>query len=253
MGLFDKLIKSFTGKIVDDASDKAAKAAADAAAKEAEKKINEAFAEAAKESEKSAKEAADAAKEADTAASGVSKDDWKQALSALSGLAAAVNEANNTRKCPFCGDTVKGSSKFCPSCGAQLPAPEPKPAAEEKPVSDDGDASHEEGGMYYDDGRDVSVKLREVLASEFPSYTVKEDVSPTTIGGTGKFMNYSFAVYQGETPKLFMMIIGNTTCSHREYRWSKEQAAKAGVTMINFIKHEPNSVLYIKTRLHKYL
>lgn len=253
MGFLDKLIKSFTTKVVDDASDKAAKAAADAAAKEAEKKINEAFAEAAKESEKSAKEAADAVKEADAAASGVSKDDWKKALEALGGFAAAVNEANNTRKCPFCGDTVKGSSKFCPSCGAQLPAPEPKPAAEEKPVSDDGDASHEEGGMYYDDGRDVSVKLREVLASEFPSYTVKEDVSPSTIGGTGKFMNYSFAVYQGETPKLFMMIIGNTTCSHREYRWSKEQAAKAGVTMINFIKHEPNSVLYIKTRLHKYL
>ena len=252
MGFLDKLIKSFTTKVVDDASDKAAKAAADAAAKEAEKKIGEAFAEAAKESEKSAKEAEDALKEADAAASGVSKDDWKKALEALGGFAAAVNEANNTRKCPFCGDNVKNSSKFCPSCGAQLPAVEPKPAAEEKPVSDET-PSDEEGGMYYDDGRDVSVKLREVLASEFASYTVKENVSPATIGGTGKFMNYSFAVYQGETPKLFMMIIGKTTCTHREYRWSKEQAAKAGVTMINFMAHEPNSVLYIKTRLHKYL
>jgi hypothetical protein len=96
-------------------------------------------------------------------------------------------------------------------------------------------------------------RILAVLASEFPSYTVKEDVSPHTIGGTGKFMNYSIAVYSGDEPKLFMMLIGKTTASHREYRWSKEEAAKKGIPMINFICHDPNKTVYIKQRLHKYL
>lgn len=96
-------------------------------------------------------------------------------------------------------------------------------------------------------------KLLKLLAKEFPQYTVKENVSPTTIGGTGKFMNYSIGVYSAETPKLFIMVIGKTTCAHREYRWSKQEAAKNGITMINFVDHYPNERDYIVNRLHKYL
>jgi len=107
--------------------------------------------------------------------------------------------------------------------------------------------------MYYDDGRDVRVKLREVFASDFTGYEIRENVLPQTIGGTGKFMNYSFGVYSSGQPKLFIMVIGKTTCAKREYRWSKEQAEKAGVRLINFMEHEPNSVKYITQRLHKYL
>ena len=107
--------------------------------------------------------------------------------------------------------------------------------------------------MYYDDGRDVAVKLREVLAAEFPALSVRENVSPTTVGGTGRFMNYSFAVYAGGQPKLFIMITESSTYGRREFRWSREQAEKAGVPMINFRRSEPNSVPYITQRLHKYL
>lgn len=96
-------------------------------------------------------------------------------------------------------------------------------------------------------------KLRRILASEFSSYEVKENVSPTTIGGTGKFMNYSFGVYSGGQPKLFIMLIGKTTCSTRTYRWSKEQAQRNGITMINFIEHYPNEEEYVINRLHRYL
>ncbi|MBQ6183049.1 MAG: zinc ribbon domain-containing protein [Clostridia bacterium] len=248
MSFFDKLIKSFTNKVVDDATDKAAKAAA----AEAEKKLKEEMAEAAK----SAKEAEAAMDEAGKAASDIPEDDWKKAMDALKKLSELSNAGASTKKCPACGDTVKASCKFCPSCGAPMPAepeskperPVEKPAA--APVYDEDDSVDP---MFREDGRDVSEKLREVLASEFPAYTFRENVSPAEIGGTGKFMNYSFAVYKDNAPKLFMMIIGKTTCTHREYRWSKEQAQKAGVTMINFIRHEPNSVIYIKDRLHKYL
>lgn len=104
-----------------------------------------------------------------------------------------------------------------------------------------------------EDGMDCKGKLLEVLAADFPSYEVFEDVSPVTLGGTGRFMNYSLGIYKDGAPRLFIMIIGKTTTRHREYRWSKEQAQKAGVEMINFIGHAPNRYWYIKERLGKYL
>ena len=96
-------------------------------------------------------------------------------------------------------------------------------------------------------------KLLEVLEKEYPGYTVKENVSPTEIGGTGRFMNYSIAVYSGAVPKLFIMIIGKTTTAHREYRWSREEAENRGYVFLNFVEHFPNTPEYISDRLRRYL
>ena len=104
-----------------------------------------------------------------------------------------------------------------------------------------------------EDGTTARERILKVLAEEFPAYTVKENVSPTEFGGTGKFMNYSIVVYDGAAPKLVMMLIGKTTTTHREYRWSREEAEKRGITFINFIEHYPNTPEYISQRLHKYL
>lgn len=101
--------------------------------------------------------------------------------------------------------------------------------------------------------KEVDEKLREILASEFPQYEVKEQVSPTTIGGEGKFLPYDFAVYENGQPKLFIMVVYNNTCASREYRWSKEQAEFAGVTMINFVYAFENKKDYMIDRLHQYL
>ena len=78
-------------------------------------------------------------------------------------------------------------------------------------------------------------------------------MSPRELGGTGKFMDYSVLVSKEGKPVLAMMIIGKTTTSHREYRWSREFAESKGITFINFIDHYPNQTEYIKLRLHKYL
>ncbi|MBR2809849.1 MAG: hypothetical protein IKD69_00575 [Solobacterium sp.] len=110
--------------------------------------------------------------------------------------------------------------------------------------------------MYeYDDtdGRSCREKLLAVLAEDFSQYTVRENVSPHTIGGEGRFMDYSIAVYSGDVPVPLIMIVGKTTTSHREYRWSREEAAKHGYPMINFVEHYPNRPDYIRTRLQKYL
>ena len=104
-----------------------------------------------------------------------------------------------------------------------------------------------------EDGTTSRERILEVLKNEFPNYAVKENVSPTTIGGQGRFMDYSIVVYEGDAPKLIMMLIGKTTTAHREYRWSREEAEKRGYPFINFVEHYPNTPEYISNRLHKYL
>ncbi len=101
--------------------------------------------------------------------------------------------------------------------------------------------------------KEVDEKLREILSTEFSQYEVKEQVSPTTIGGEGKFLPYDFAVYENGQPKLFIMVVYNNTCASREYRWSKEQAENAGVTLINFVYAFENRKDYMIDRLHQYL
>ena len=105
----------------------------------------------------------------------------------------------------------------------------------------------------YEDGKTARQRILEILADKFPRYEVKENVSPTTIGGTGKFMNYSIGVYDGAKPVLFIMLIGKTTTAHREYRWSRQEAERRGYYFINFIEHYPNRPEYIEERLRKYL
>jgi len=100
---------------------------------------------------------------------------------------------------------------------------------------------------------DVVRKLRAVFRKEFPQYEIREEVSPTTIGGTGNFMPYTFGVYENGEPKLFIMEVYNNTCRERLYRWSKEQAEKAGVPLINFVAVFENRLDYIIDRLHQYL
>lgn len=100
---------------------------------------------------------------------------------------------------------------------------------------------------------EVDDKLRAILSKEFPQYEVRENVSPETLGGTGKFMPYSFGIYENSSPKLFIMVVYNNTCASRTYRWSKEEAAKAGIPLINFVYAFENRTDYITNRLHQYL
>lgn len=118
--------------------------------------------------------------------------------------------------------------------------------------STSGAARHPDS-YYKDDGRPCRDKILQVLAEEFPRYTVYEDISPRDLGGEGNFMNYSIAVCEGNVIRLVIMIIGKTTTSHREYRWSREFAESHQIIFLNFIRHYPNSVQYISDRLHQYL
>lgn len=99
----------------------------------------------------------------------------------------------------------------------------------------------------------VEVKLRNIIGNQFPSYQLRENVSPAELGGSADGMNYSFAVCDGSTVRLLIMVIGRNTCAHKDYKISKAFAEQAGITMINFIAHFENTVPYITDRLHNYL
>ncbi len=105
----------------------------------------------------------------------------------------------------------------------------------------------------YEDGKTARQRILDILAEEFPQYNVYENVSPAEMGGDGRFMDYSIIVCEGNEVKLVIMLIGKTTTSHREYRWSREFAENHGIQFINFVEHYPNHPEYIKQRLHKYL
>ena len=130
-------------------------------------------------------------------------------------------------------------------------------AGEFKQYPEEKNEQAEQEETYYtpdeEDTRTCREKILGVLQEEFPAYTVKENVSPRELGGTGRFMDYSIVVYDGAQVRLIMMLIGKTTTSHREYRWSREFAESRGYAFINFIKHYPNRNDYISQRLHKYL
>lgn len=103
------------------------------------------------------------------------------------------------------------------------------------------------------DNRSAREKILTVLKEKFPEYKVEEEYSPTIMGGVGRFMNYSILVFKEDKPVLAIMLIGKTTTSHREYRWSRDFAKEKGITFINFINHYPNREEYIEQRLKNYL
>ena len=188
-------------------------------------------------------------------------DDLRKAANSL--INAAENAAKNTPQVqgPNANELKNAADQLRNTLGGLVnntqapkpPTPQPKPSQPQP--SQPRQPEVYDGGTFwdYEDNIPIDKKISDILAEKFSQYEVRRDVSPTEIGGTGKFMNYSFGIYQNGSPKLFIMLTGKTTNNCRLYRWSKEQAAKAGITMINFVPHFPNRPEYVAERLAKYL
>ncbi len=165
--------------------------------------------------------------------------------------------AANSFFCPSCGFQNGPGARFCGKCGTKLPVQEAAGAASAAGQNWDGYVQAEENNYVTPEREGENLpcrdKILKILAEEFPEYDVYEELSPNTLGGTGKFMNYSIAVAKDSVIQLVIMIIGKTTSTHREYRWSKEFALSHGMTFLNFVQHYPNRLDYISDRLHKYL
>ena len=131
---------------------------------------------------------------------------------------------------------------------------QPKPAPNNgNPAAAPQNAASQNVPEMEDEEVDVRKEIEDIVAECFPQYELRRNVSPITIGGQGKFLDYSYGLYRDGAPRLFIMIVDKKTCSHRIYRWSKEEAARRGITMINFVEHFPNKYDYVKNRLAQYL
>lgn len=112
----------------------------------------------------------------------------------------------------------------------------------------------------------------EILASEFPQYTVKRDVPVTEIAG---FANdefklyetrplqaykaewgtpYTFVLYQADKPAGVVMLgSGNSHCKKVKYLIARMYAKKMGLPYINFYTQYPNERAYVVSRIRKFM
>ena len=112
----------------------------------------------------------------------------------------------------------------------------------------------------------------EILATEFPQYSVKRNVPVTDLAGfvadeaqlykTRPVQSYkaewgtpySFVLYQGDVPVGIVMLgAGNSHAKKVKYLVSRMFAKKLGLPYINFYTQMPNEKAYVVERIKKFM
>lgn len=96
---------------------------------------------------------------------------------------------------------------------------------------------------------EIMARLDAIIARDYSSYEIRKNVSPTTIGATDEAKNYTYGLYYGGAPKLFIMIAEHNQDALRTYRLAKNAALNNGIGYVNFLTQFPNTEEYIKNRL----
>ena len=116
------------------------------------------------------------------------------------------------------------------------------------------------------------VYFREILATEFATYSVRENVPVTDVAGfaNDEFQlyktrprqvykaewgkNYTFLLEQAGNPKGVVMLgNGNSHNSNVKYLIARMYAKKSGIPYINFYTQMPNERDYVIGRIRKFL
>lgn len=118
----------------------------------------------------------------------------------------------------------------------------------------------------------VPAHFRSILKSEFPQYTVKENVPVTDLVGdacdsfqlykTRPYQAYkaewgepyTFVLYQGIRPKAVVML-GDGHCHTEKVKYliARKYAQKLNIPYINFYNQMPNEKQYVISRIRKFL
>jgi hypothetical protein len=88
-----------------------------------------------------------------------------------------------------------------------------------------------------------------ILAQEFPEYTVHEFVSPATLGGSGR--DCDFGLYRGGHTAGMVMLVEHNRDNNAAYRNARSTAQRAGVPFINFYLHMPNERNFVIGRIRR--
>lgn len=118
----------------------------------------------------------------------------------------------------------------------------------------------------------VPAHFRSILRSDFPQFTVRENVPVTELVGdacdsfqlykTRPYQAYkaewgqpySFVLYQAGRPRAVVMLGGGHTHSANvKYLIARKYAQKAGLPYINFYSQMPNERQYVVSRIKKFL
>ena len=120
--------------------------------------------------------------------------------------------------------------------------------------------------------RDVPGHFRSILKSEFPQFTVRENVPVTDLAGdaTDNFQlyktrpyqaykaewgkPYTFVLYQGGRPRGIVMLgDGHSHSANVKYLIARKYAQKLNIPYINFYSQMPNERQYVISRIRKFL
>ena len=120
--------------------------------------------------------------------------------------------------------------------------------------------------------RDPRAYFRGILQSEFPQFTVRENVPVTSLVGDAcdQFKLYStrpyqaykaewgepytFVLYQAGQPKAVVMLgDGHSHCAKVKFLIARKYAQKVGLPYINFYTQMPNEKSYVVGRIRKFL
>lgn len=101
--------------------------------------------------------------------------------------------------------------------------------------------------------KEIKERILEIINKDYEGCSVEFDFSLNKLGWQGKFMNVSIYIHSKNEPKLFIMIIGKTTPSHKEYINSINEIKERNYKVIAFKKYLPIKDDYIVDRLHYYL
>ncbi|MDR1801294.1 MAG: hypothetical protein LBQ95_05610 [Lachnospiraceae bacterium] len=147
----------------------------------------------------------------------------------------AVNKAEELSGVDLDGDGKKGSARLYSTTTSS--APSAKVATDSQAIS----APSQKGKEYF----------AEILATEFSSYEIRENVNPAAFGGSGR--NLDFVLHSGGNLLGAVVLVDHNRDNNKAYKDAKSSCEKAGVAFINFYTHMPNErdfVIYrIKNKL----
>ncbi|MDR1726415.1 MAG: hypothetical protein LBT74_00555 [Acidobacteriota bacterium] len=93
--------------------------------------------------------------------------------------------------------------------------------------------------------------FREILASEFGGYELRENVSPGEIGGVGR--PYDFGLYQGGRLVAVVPLAAHNRTNNAAWKNARAAAEGAGVPFVNFHLHMPNQRDFVISRVKRLL
>jgi len=86
-----------------------------------------------------------------------------------------------------------------------------------------------------------------ILAENFSEYEVKQDISPASLGGGGR--NLDFGLYKGGTLKGVVVLVEHNRDNNKAYKDAKATCASKKIPFINFYLHMPNEKDFVIYRI----